>query len=79
MHPALPERPAVCRIFDTTRGEPLEGIVRHKGLHDEQTGAAFMIVETARKEAHYVRLDRPMPSSWSWASACGSPPSRADG
>jgi type IV secretory pathway VirD2 relaxase len=57
MHQALPERPAAYRIFDTTSRTPVEGIVRHKGLHDEQTGAPFAIVETARKEAHYVRID----------------------
>jgi type IV secretory pathway VirD2 relaxase len=57
MHQALPERPAAYRIFDTTSRTPVEGIVRHKGLHDEQTGAPFVIVETARKEAHYVRID----------------------
>lgn len=56
MHRALRERAGTYRIFDVSNRDPIEGIVRHKGLHDEQTGDAFMIVETARKEAHYVRL-----------------------
>jgi type IV secretory pathway VirD2 relaxase len=57
MHQTLRERPAAYRIFDTTSRAPVEGIVRHKGLHDEQTGAPFVIVENARKEAYYLRLD----------------------
>ncbi len=58
MHEALPERAADYRIFDSGSRAPVEGVVRHKGLHDEQTGAPFLIVETPRKEAHYVRVDR---------------------
>ena len=57
MHGALRRTPAAYRIFDVTSPAPIEGIVRHKGLHDEQTGAPFIIVETARREAHYVRVD----------------------
>src|SRR5882724_10695556 len=45
------------RIFDTASSAAMEGIVRHKGQHDELSGAPFVIVETVRKEAHYVRLD----------------------
>jgi len=36
---------------------PLEGVVRGKGLHDEQTGELFAGIETASGETHYVRLD----------------------
>jgi hypothetical protein len=57
MHGALRRSPAAYRIFDTTSPAPIEGVVRHKGLHDEQTGAPFVVVETARREAHYVRVD----------------------
>ncbi len=57
MHGALRRTQAAYRIFDTTSPTPIEGVVRHKGLHDEQTGAPFVIVETARRDAHYVRVD----------------------
>jgi len=57
MHGALRRTPAAYRIFDVTSAAAVEGVVRHKGLHDEQTGAPFIIVETARREAHYVRVD----------------------
>jgi hypothetical protein len=56
-HRALRRPPAAYQIFDPASGRPIEGVVRHKGLHDEHTGTAFVIVETARREAHYVRLD----------------------
>jgi len=57
MHGALRRTPVGYRIFDVTSPAPIEGIIRHKGMHDEQTGAPFIIVETARREAHYVRVD----------------------
>ena len=57
MHLAMPQQSLTYRIFDTDSGAPVEGVVRHKGQHDELTGARFIIVETARTEAHYVRLD----------------------
>jgi type IV secretory pathway VirD2 relaxase len=38
-------------------GGAIEGVVRGKGLHDEQTGDLFAAVETAGGETHYVRLD----------------------
>jgi hypothetical protein len=57
MHRAMREQAVEYRIFDPTASAPVQGVVRHKGLHDEQTGTPFMIVETARREAHYVRLD----------------------
>jgi type IV secretory pathway VirD2 relaxase len=57
MRRALRQAPAAYQIFDPADGRTIEGVVRHKGLHDEHTGTAFVIVETARKEAHYVRLD----------------------
>jgi type IV secretory pathway VirD2 relaxase len=58
MHQALPQRAADYRIFEANNRGSIEGIVRHKGLHDEQTGAPFLIIETSRKEAHYVRTDQ---------------------
>jgi hypothetical protein len=36
---------------------PIEGVVRQKGLHDELRGDVYAVVETARGEAAYVRLD----------------------
>ena len=57
MHREMRQQPLDYRIFDASGSTPVEGIVRAKGLHDEQTGAPFMIVETSRREAHYVRLD----------------------
>ena len=56
IHKAMPGRAANCRIFDAGSGAVVEGVVRHKGLHDEQTGAPFAIIETSHKEAHYVRV-----------------------
>jgi type IV secretory pathway VirD2 relaxase len=57
MHEALRQPPTAYRIFDTMGAASVEGVIRHKGLHDELTGAPFVIVETPKKEAHYVRLD----------------------
>jgi hypothetical protein len=53
----MPQQSLAYRIFETGTGGPVVGVVRHKGQHDELTGAPFVIVETARREAHYVRLD----------------------
>jgi type IV secretory pathway VirD2 relaxase len=38
--------------------DPIEGVVRGKGLHDELTGDIFAVVETRSGETHYVRLDQ---------------------
>jgi hypothetical protein len=37
--------------------EPVEGVLRHKGLHDELRGDVYAILETPRGQAAYVRLD----------------------
>jgi type IV secretory pathway VirD2 relaxase len=55
MHQALGRAVTTPRIFEAGSA-PVEGVVRRKGLHDEQTGAPFVIVETERQEAHYVRV-----------------------
>lgn len=57
MHREMRGQTLECRIFDAGGSAPVEGIVQHKGLHDELSNTPFMIVETARREAHYVRLD----------------------
>ena len=36
---------------------PLEGVLRHKALHDELRGDMYAVVETQRGQAAYVRLD----------------------
>lgn len=57
MHHALEGRAADHRIFQPEPGAAVEGIVKQKGLHNEVAGDHYVIVETARKEAVYVRLD----------------------
>jgi type IV secretory pathway VirD2 relaxase len=37
--------------------EPVEGVLRRKGLHDELQGDVYAILETPRGQAAYVRLD----------------------
>jgi hypothetical protein len=37
--------------------EPVEGVLRRKGLHDELRGDVYAILETPRGQAAYVRLD----------------------
>ena len=37
--------------------EPIEGILRRKGLHDELRGDMYAVVEDAHGRAHYVPLD----------------------
>jgi type IV secretory pathway VirD2 relaxase len=49
IHKAMPARTGTYRIFDAGSGAVVEGMVRHKGLHDEQTGVPFAIIETAHK------------------------------
>jgi len=57
MHHALEGRGADHRIFQPEPGAAAEGIVKQKGLHDELRGDAYVILQTARMEAIYVRLD----------------------
>ena len=38
--------------------DPVEGVVRGKGLHEELTGDLFAVVETQSGETHYLRLDQ---------------------
>ena len=37
--------------------EPIDGIVRRKGLHDEMRGDLYAVVESPRGHAYHVRLD----------------------
>jgi type IV secretory pathway VirD2 relaxase len=50
--------PSRYRVLDDADDRPpIEGVVRRKGLHDELRGDAYAVVESARGEAAYVRLD----------------------
>jgi hypothetical protein len=55
IHQALGRAVTTPRFFEAGSA-PVEGIIRRKGLHDEQTGAPFVIIETERKEAHYIQV-----------------------
>jgi type IV secretory pathway VirD2 relaxase len=57
MHDALEGRAADHRIFQPEAGAAVEGIVKEKGLHDELRGDPYVILQTPRMEAVYVRLD----------------------
>ena len=57
MHRALEGRAADHRIFQPEAGAAVEGVVKQKGLHDELRGDPYVILQTARMEAVYVRLD----------------------
>jgi len=46
------------QTFDAARErEPVEGILRRKGLHDELKGELYAVLEDAAGGAHYVRID----------------------
>lgn len=57
MHHALEGRAIEHRIFQPAAGVAVEGVVKQKGLHDEPRGDPYVILQTARMEAVYVRLD----------------------
>jgi type IV secretory pathway VirD2 relaxase len=40
--------------------DPIEGVVRTKGLHDELRGDVYAVVETPRGQSLYVQLDPPV-------------------
>jgi type IV secretory pathway VirD2 relaxase len=52
-----PHRAAHQVIDGTTERAPIEGILRQKGLHDELRGDVYAVIETARGDAAYVRMD----------------------
>lgn len=50
--------PELFEIVDSRSDrEPIEGVLRRKGLHDELRGDTYAVVETQRGQASYVRLD----------------------
>lgn len=57
LHQAMEGHAVDRRIFQPEPGAVVEGIVKKKGLHDELRGDPYVIVQTPRKEAVYVRLD----------------------
>jgi type IV secretory pathway VirD2 relaxase len=58
IHRALEGRPIPFQVFEPRDGVRIEGVVRRKGLHDEQSGQPYAVIETACGEAVYVRLDQ---------------------
>jgi type IV secretory pathway VirD2 relaxase len=58
MHHALHGRASSYRVFEQRAGAALEGVIKQKGLHDELAGDPYVIVQTARTEAVYVRVDQ---------------------
>jgi type IV secretory pathway VirD2 relaxase len=58
MHHALEGRASSYRVFQSSPGATVEGIIKQKGLHDELADDPYVIVQTARLEAVYVRLDQ---------------------
>jgi type IV secretory pathway VirD2 relaxase len=54
---ALQGRAASYRVFEPSAGAAIEGVIKHKGLHDELAGEPYVIVQTAGMEAIYVRVD----------------------
>jgi type IV secretory pathway VirD2 relaxase len=44
-------------IDGTVERAPIEGVLRQKGLHDELRGDVYAVIETARGDAAYVRMD----------------------
>jgi type IV secretory pathway VirD2 relaxase len=57
MHHALQGRASVYRVFEPRAGAVVEGVIKQKGLHDELAGDPYVIVQTPRMEAVYVRVD----------------------
>jgi type IV secretory pathway VirD2 relaxase len=57
MHHALDGRASSYRVFQPGSGVAVEGVIKQKGLHDELAGDPYVIVQTPRMEAVYVRLD----------------------
>jgi hypothetical protein len=58
MHHALQGRASSYRVFEQGAGAMVEGVIKQKGLHDELAGDPYVIVQTARLEAVYVRIDQ---------------------
>jgi len=58
MHHALQGRASAYRVFQASVGAAVEGAIKQKGLHDELAGDPYVIVQTARMEAVYVRVDQ---------------------
>jgi type IV secretory pathway VirD2 relaxase len=58
MHHALQGRASSYRVFEQRAGATVEGVIKQKGLHDELAGDPHVIVQTARMEAVYARVDQ---------------------
>jgi type IV secretory pathway VirD2 relaxase len=60
IHGALPQPGDGSRylvVDGKSEIEPIEGVLRRKGLHDELRGDMYAVVEDAHGQAHYVPLD----------------------
>jgi len=60
IHGALPQPGDGSRylvVDGKSEIEPIEGILRRKGLHDEFRGDMYGVVEDAHGQAHYVPID----------------------
>lgn len=66
MHAALGRQPAPGQlsIVEGSSAQPIEGIVRRKGLHDELTGELYAVVETLNGRAHYLRVEADVAESF---------------
>jgi type IV secretory pathway VirD2 relaxase len=58
MHHAMQGRATSFRVFEPGPGAAVEGVIKQKGLHDELAGDPYVIVQTARMEAVYIRVDQ---------------------
>jgi type IV secretory pathway VirD2 relaxase len=57
VHRALDGRSVPFRVLEPRDDVQIKGVIRRKGLHDEQSGQPYVVVQTARDEAIYVRLE----------------------
>ena len=61
MHAAVtrPDPTRFAIVDESTAMDPIAGVVRSKGLHDELTGQPFMVIEAADGRICYTRVDLP--------------------
>ena len=59
MHAAVtrPDPTRFAIVDESTAMDPIAGVVRSKGLHDELTGQPFMVIEAADGRICYTRVD----------------------
>ncbi len=59
MHAAVtwPDPARFAIVDESSAMDPIDGVVRSKGLHDELTGQLFMVIEAADSRICYTRVD----------------------